>query len=244
MMRIQACLNGARPADFHPTLPLTPEAVARDAAACVAAGAVALHLHPRDAEGRESLEPAVVAATLRAVRAAVPGIPVSLSTGAWIMADDTARRRCLAGWATLGGARPEEASVNLSEADAPAVIEALFAAGIGVEAGLASMEDAERLISLGLAPRCHRILLEIPAAEGPALAEAMLERLDGTAPEVERQIHGEDANAWPLFALAVARGAMARLGLEDLGHLPDGSPAPGNAALVAAGLALAGRVPG
>jgi uncharacterized protein (DUF849 family) len=223
MMRIQACLNGARPADFHPALPLTPEAVARDAAACVAAGAVALHLHPRDAERRESLEPAV---------------------GAWIMADDAARRRCLAGWAALGEARPEEASVNLSEADAPAVIEALLAAGIGVEAGLASMEDAERLISLGLAPRFRRILLEIPAADGPALAEAMLERLDGAAPEVERQIHGEDANAWPLFALAVARGAMARLGLEDLGHLPDGSPVPGNAALVAAGLALAGRVPG
>jgi uncharacterized protein (DUF849 family) len=27
-MRIQACLNGARPAGFHPALPITPEAVA------------------------------------------------------------------------------------------------------------------------------------------------------------------------------------------------------------------------
>ena len=33
-MRVQACLNGARPACFHPGLPLSEAEVARDAAAC------------------------------------------------------------------------------------------------------------------------------------------------------------------------------------------------------------------
>ena len=240
-MRIQACLNGARPVCFHPALPLTPDAVARDAAACIGAGAVALHLHPRDETLRESLDPDVVGRTMRAVRAAVPAIPVSLSTGAWIMADDARRRDCIAAWGRLGEERPNEASINLSETDAPAVMEALLLAGIGIEAGLASLADAERLLSLRLAPRCRRILVEIPADGGAALAEAILARLGGIAPGVERQVHGEEASAWPLFALAAASGAMGRLGLEDVGQGPDGQPADGNAALIAAGLALAAR---
>ncbi|RUX42332.1 3-keto-5-aminohexanoate cleavage protein, partial [Mesorhizobium sp. M7A.F.Ca.US.001.01.1.1] len=43
-MIVQACINGARPRDFHPKLPLTAEAMASDAAACVAAGAAELHI--------------------------------------------------------------------------------------------------------------------------------------------------------------------------------------------------------
>ena len=35
-----------------------------------------------------------------------------------------------------------------------------------------------------------------------------------------------------------ALGLMLRLGLEDLAELPDGTPAPDNAAIVAAGMAL------
>ena len=76
-MIIQACLNGARPAGYHPALPLTPDAIAHDAAACVAAGAAELHIHPRGADGRESLAPDVieiealsVAAGIRAVAGA------------------------------------------------------------------------------------------------------------------------------------------------------------------------------
>ncbi len=54
-MIVQACINGARPRDFHPSLPLDAHAMASDAAACVAAGAAELHIHPRGADGRESL---------------------------------------------------------------------------------------------------------------------------------------------------------------------------------------------
>ncbi|MGO8013255.1 3-keto-5-aminohexanoate cleavage protein, partial [Rhizobium ruizarguesonis] len=44
---VQACINGARPSDFHPLRPLTIDTVVRDAAASVAAGAAELHGHPR-----------------------------------------------------------------------------------------------------------------------------------------------------------------------------------------------------
>ena len=46
-------MNGARDVDFHPALPLTAEAMARDGAACIAAGASELHLHVRGSDGRE-----------------------------------------------------------------------------------------------------------------------------------------------------------------------------------------------
>jgi len=77
---LQACLNGGRMRDFHPALPFTASEIARDAALAVAAGARELHIHPRGPDGMETLEPDHIAETLQAVRSAVPGIPVGLST--------------------------------------------------------------------------------------------------------------------------------------------------------------------
>ena len=106
-----------------------------------------IHLHVRVPSGRESLAPADVDATMAAVRAAVPGTLVGISTGAWIERDDDRRLAYMAAWREL----PDYASVNLSEPGAPAVIERLHRLGVGIEAGLASVEDAERLIRLDLA---------------------------------------------------------------------------------------------
>ncbi len=239
-LRIQACLNGARPPGFHPRLPRTPAEVAAEAAACAAAGAVALHIHPRDASGAESLVPEVIGAAVEAVRRAAPGLPISVSTGAWIEGDDARQLAYVRGWAALPAlARPDEASVNLSEDSAPRVMAALAEGGIGVEAGLATPADATRLLALGLPSTCRRILVEIddlPPAEAEARAEAVLALLPPDAPEV--QLHGFERSAWPLARRAAARGLMLRLGLEDVAALPDGSPAPYNAALIRAALAL------
>lgn len=238
--RIQACLNGARAAGFHPGLPLTPAALAADAVACAAAGAVALHIHPRDTAGEETLAPEMVGAAVAAVRRAVPGLHVSVSTGDWIEGDDARQLDCIRGWASLPPvARPDEASVNLSERTAPAVMAALMEGGIGVEAGLASLADADRLLGLGLLPRCRRVLVEIEDVEPPvaeAVAAGILAVIGEGGPE--HQLHGFGRSAWPMARRAASLGLMLRLGLEDVAELPDGSPAPGNAALVAAGMAL------
>ena len=77
---LQACLNGGRRRDYHPTLPLSAEALAADARAVITAGADQIHLHVRGADGKESLQPDDVAHTLAAVRQAVPGVPIGLST--------------------------------------------------------------------------------------------------------------------------------------------------------------------
>ena len=68
-MVLQACLNG----DRETGVPRTPEELAAAARACVAAGAVSLHAHPRDRDGHETLDPAHIAAAVRALRAAAPG---------------------------------------------------------------------------------------------------------------------------------------------------------------------------
>jgi uncharacterized protein (DUF849 family) len=84
---IKACLNGAREPGEHPMLPLTAEALARDAALVVAAGARALHIHPRAASGKQSLASADQAEALSAIRTRCPGIPVGVSTAIGIEPD-------------------------------------------------------------------------------------------------------------------------------------------------------------
>ena len=88
---LKACLNGSRTRQEHPAIPRTPDELAADGRAAVEAGAKILHLHPYDATGAETLAAEPCALTLRAVRAACPGIPISLSTSADIEPDP--RRR-------------------------------------------------------------------------------------------------------------------------------------------------------
>src|SRR4051794_3177299 len=79
---VQVCLNGARgPADSA-TVPMSPGALAESAAAAVAAGATDVHVRPKTPCGKDTLSPALVAATLEAIRARVT-VPVGVTTGAW-----------------------------------------------------------------------------------------------------------------------------------------------------------------
>jgi uncharacterized protein (DUF849 family) len=235
-MLLKACLNGSWTAGEHPALPTRPAGLMADAVACAALGAGAIHLHPRDGEGRETLDGAVVDATVQTVREAC-GVPVGVATGAWVEPDPDRRVALVRDWA-----EPDFASVNLSEPGAVEVMRALLDGGrVGVEAGVWSVADAERLAASGLAHRVLRVLVEVvraDAAAGPAQAvaiEAALDRLDVVAP---RLVHGEDAAAWPVLRHAVARGRDTRIGLEDTLLRPDGSVADGNADLVRIAVAI------
>ena len=53
-----------------PHLPLTPDEIAADAAAAVAAGASIVHLHVRDADGRPTQDAATFEAAILAIRGA------------------------------------------------------------------------------------------------------------------------------------------------------------------------------
>lgn len=233
-MIVQACLNGARPHDFHPRLPISIKAIALDAAACVAAGAAELHIHSRGVDGTESLT--AVDQVIAAVRKVCPGTLVGVSTGAWIEID--AARTCAAieGWREL----PDHASVNLSEPDAPKVMQILRDKGVGIEAGLASARDAERLIGLSLHDRVLRYLIE-PGEQD--LAEAIRVVEDTTAVLARAGarpilLHGFDATVWPMVKRAKQHRWSTRVGLEDGCLMPDGRTASGNPDLVEAAIAM------
>lgn len=234
-MLLKACLNGPRRPGEHPALPLSVEALAADAVASVRAGAGAIHMHPRDAEGRESLEARVVDAAVRGVREAC-GVPVGVATGAWVEPDPERRAQLVGAWT-----EPDFASVNLSEPGATDVMRALLDAGIGIEAGIWSPKDVERLASSGLADRPMRVLVEVMRGSGEVAAaaareiDAALDRLGIRAPRLH---HGEELAAWPVLRQGIALGRDLRVGLEDTLVLPDGSPARDNAALVAAAARL------
>jgi len=196
---LQACLNGARPRNYHPGLPLTSNEMAWQGAACIAAGADELHFHPRDGEGRESLS--AVDDAVRAMRAACPGTLIGVSTGAWIENDEAVTRQCIEDWQEL----PDYASVHLSEPDAPAIIETLHQIGVGVEAGLATVEDAKRFVLLPNRQCVVRILIEIEeqnisrAFEAADEIAATLATADVRSPLL---LHGFDNTMWPFVKLA------------------------------------------
>jgi uncharacterized protein (DUF849 family) len=249
---IQACLNGARRADEHPALPLTPEQLTYDARAVVAAGAGSLHIHPRDASGAETLEPAAVAAAVHAIRVAAPRVELSLTTGLWIAGED--RMRLISGWTE----RPDLCSVNFSEPGWEALIALLSERGIEVEAGIATVEDAEALAGSGLVEswgagsrgrgRRHlpvrRVLVEVEDEDADAAvarAAAIDRVLDRAAIPTPRLHHGLGPPTYAVIDAAVARGHDVRIGLEDVLVMRDGSAAPGNASLVAPANVNGGR---
>ena len=178
MRRVQACLNGGRSRAEHPAVPITAAELASAARACVEAGAEAVHLHPRAPDGGESLLAGDVGAAVGAVHRSCPRIPVGVSTGLWITGGDVWRRQAQVGaWADLPAVqRPDFASVNLSEPGAPALVGLLAEAGIGVEAGVWSVQDAEALVLDGPAGRQPwlRVLVEIlePSAGTPGSASS------------------------------------------------------------------------
>ncbi len=227
---IKAALNGGRSQHEHGSIPVTPLDLGLEARRAVEAGAAALHVHPRDSAGRESLALSDLTAALSAIRASCPGVPVGVSTGAWIEPDVPRRLALLADWTG-----PDFASVNFDEPGAEAVARLLLRRGIGVEAGLATVEAARTFAAFDRAGDCLRVLIE-PQEPETDQAEATLRDiesiLDESRIDVPRLLHGTGNTTWALIRTANARGYDTRVGFEDTLVLPDGRIAASNGALV------------
>jgi uncharacterized protein (DUF849 family) len=231
---LEAALNGDRD---HPALPRTPAELAAEGRAAVDAGALVLHLHPYDDGGRQTLAARPCAVALRAVRAACPGTPISLSTSAEIEPDPERRHALIASWTEL----PELVTANQGEDGIDELCELLFERAIGVEAGLLSLDDAQRFVAAGIAERCARVLIE-PLDTSPEDATAHAAAMEAALAEADVRLeqvhHGDGIASWAVNRRAVARGHGIRTGLEDTPVLPDGRVAAGNGELVAAAAAL------
>lgn len=238
-MLIKACVNGG---SDHPAAPVTPSELARDARAVVAAGAQAIHVHPRSASGAQSLAAADVLAAVAAIRGAVPGTPVGVTTGIWAADNDPAYRlRLVAGWD--GPDLPDFASINLNEDGIDDLAALLSARGIGIEAGVWLPAEVGVLARSTFAGRILRVLIEPEDSSGPeavATTIAVESALDDhgiTAPTVA---HGYGLATWKVIRRCISLDRGFRVGLEDTTVLSDGSAAASNADLMAAAVALTG----
>ena len=231
---LEVALNGARE---HPSVPRSPDQLAHAARAAVSAGARVIHMHPYDDGGHETLAAEPCAAAVRAVCAARPGVPVSLSTSAAIEPDPRRRLTAVARWTVL----PDLVTANQGETGIAELCELIIRRGIGIEAGLLSARDAEEFIRSGLAKRCVRVLVEpLDAKPDDAVAHAITieDLLVRAGVSLEQVHHGDGIASWAVNRRALGRGHGIRTDLEDTTVLPDGRPAPDNETVVRTAAAM------
>ncbi|WBQ03588.1 3-keto-5-aminohexanoate cleavage protein [Kribbella sp. CA-293567] len=226
---LKACLNGDRSRADHPGVPITPAELAQSAYDAALAGAVAVHFHPRGADGRESLRWSDVEPAVSAVRARCPELALGVATREEIEPELDQRLALLSGWS----AGPDFASVNWHEEGAEQVAGLLIERGIGIEAGLFTPDAARKFLTWS--GPVVRVLVEAlpgisPGADGVAAASAVLEVLPGG---FELVVHGENEWAWPVLEWARSKRHGLRAGLEDMLTGPSGETVAGNGELVA-----------
>ena len=81
-MQIKAAINGGTSQRARAGVPVTPHEIAADVEAVIAARAFAVHFHPRDPNGDETVAAEYVGKSIRAVRERVPAALIGVTTGA------------------------------------------------------------------------------------------------------------------------------------------------------------------
>jgi uncharacterized protein (DUF849 family) len=230
---VQCALNGDRAPADHPAVPVTRGQLVADALACRSAGAASVHLHPRRAaDGVETLAAGDHDAIVAAIRAAVPGLEISCSTREGIdLGGAEDRITAVRAWRSP----PDLVSLNLAEAGAIELGGALLECGIGIEAGLFTLADADALLAAPWAARVHRVLVETIFEHDDAAAVALARAIDARVAPLGRPRlwHGDDRATWAVVDAGLAAGADVRVGLEDTLVGRDGCPAPANGPQVA-----------
>lgn len=124
-----------------PHVPLTPAEVAADVRRCADLGAAIVHLHPRDAAGHPSQDPAVAAAFIGAVRDAVPDVVICATTSGRTDPGLDGRAAVLE---LEGRLRPEMASLTLGSNN--------FISGPSINAPDTIVGLATRMAERGIVP--------------------------------------------------------------------------------------------
>lgn len=235
--------NGARrtKAD-HPNLPIGPQDLAREAAACLEAGAAAMHLHVRDAALRHSLDADLYREALAAVRAAV-GDRMILQVTTEAVGRFTPAEQI----ACVRDVRPEAVSLAVRELVPDAAQEAeaarffawLRAERIWPQFILYDAEDVRRFNDL----RRRGVIPDGPAFLLFVLGRYLTDRLSAPADLLPFLKEAEPHDFWAVCAFGAHEGACAltaaalgghsRIGFENNLFLAGGQPAASNAALIA-----------
>lgn len=236
-MLLKVCANGARDTSEHPALSSDPSAVAAECAKAIAAGAGAVHVHPKNRRGEESLSATDVDRWVAALRQHCPNVPIGVTTGEWVMPDVAARLHEIDAWQEL----PDFASVNWHEDGADEVAAKLLERGIGVEPGIWHEKGLRAWAASPVRPRCLRVLVEVQDMtpdETCGAGQSLVDAVHALEPDLAVLLHGEERSTWAAIELAGRLGLDTRAGLEDCLRLPNGVPTSGNADLVQTALSI------
>ncbi|MGH7003781.1 MAG: 3-keto-5-aminohexanoate cleavage protein [Alphaproteobacteria bacterium] len=235
--------NGARKTKAdHPALPTTADEIAREAAACHAAGAALIHLHIRDKMGKHLLDAdAYRAATAAIRREAGDDLIVQITT------ESVGIYRPGYQIAMVRDSRPEACSLAIrelvpgpaAEREAAAFFAWMAAEGVTPQYILYTPEEVRRFAELrarGVIPAKPAFVLYVLGRYAPGHISDPLDLAPFLA-SAERDWH------WGVCAFGAKEGAVAltaavlgghsRVGFENNLLLADGRVAPDNAALVA-----------
>lgn len=235
--------NGAyKTHEQHSAVPLTPEALAATARACLDAGAGMIHMHVRQPDGRHLLDAQAYKDATAAIRNAVgQSLVIQITTEAAQVYEPPAQM------AVVRDTRPEAVSIGLRELLRPEVVESTLHAffswlvqeAIMTQIILYDEQDVaqwQRLRSEGVIPEGPWFLLfvlgrySVGQKSSPTDLLPFLNTHDGKYPWAMCAF-GPLENACAITAAGL--GGHVRVGFENNLFLKDGSIAPDNAALVA-----------
>lgn len=222
----------------HPALPITPEEIAETASACASAGATALHLHVREADGRHSLDPGRYREAMAAVSEAAPGLAIQVTTERAGMVGEGEPRACLEalrpGWASL-------AVREASEDAADALYGFCAAEGVRLQHILFDAADAALLARRRAAgvvrPGQNEVILVLGAYAPPqeGAPDAMPARIAALGADTLWSVCAFGRAEQACLTRAAALGAASvRAGFENNLQRPDGALWRDNADAVAA----------
>ncbi|WP_424933482.1 3-keto-5-aminohexanoate cleavage protein [Amaricoccus macauensis] len=237
---IMVAPNGARRGKAeHPALPISIDEIVDCAADCAAAGADALHLHVRDADGVHSLDAGRYREALGELALKVPGMRVQITTEAAGLFDVGAQLDCLTGVA------PGWASISIREIArdmdlAPRIYAACAEQGTEVQHILYDTGDVALLRNW----RGRGVVR--PGQDGVIFVLGRYAAGQVSTPDDLRPFREAmpDATDWMVCAFgpaehdclvsATLEGGKLRAGFENSLVGPDGRPHTNNAASIAA----------
>ena len=239
----------------HSGLPLSPRELIKTAISCMEAGAAMMHFHVRDRYGKHTLDHRIYGRVLKELEAAVgENILLQVSSeaaGRYQPDEQIEQMKRLAPHCLSCGLREFVTDRNNS-AFGYAFFTELHRAAVLVQYILYSPADVEwyeTLCTEGVIPGENHLLLFVLGRYGQNVTkncdlQSYVDALKRKSPWMACGF-GQVEHA--LAAQAAKLGGHVRVGFENNQHLPDGSTAPDNAALVKLSSDLAraaGRSPG